>query len=121
MGGTLAGRVAVALVGQLGLRRGDARVLLGVRVLLLGVALGLGRLVDLGDQLLLAQVVVADRDELFLLDDLLLLGVAGLGTGGVGYGLPGVGLLLDLGRTYLPLLIVLRLILHVVVRLFCMI
>lgn len=72
-------------------------VLLGVRVLLLGVALGLGRLVDLGDELLLAQVVVADRDELLLLDDLLLLGGAGQGTGGVGHGLTGVGLLLDLG------------------------
>src|SRR5690625_5370600 len=102
IGGDLAGLGAVALVGQLGLRLGDARVLLGVRVLLLGVALGLGRLVDLGDQLLLAQVVVADRDELFLLDDLLLLGGAGQGTGGVGDGLPGVGLLLDLeiGRAH---------------------
>src|SRR5690625_7965199 len=84
IGGDLAGLGAVALVGQLGLRLGDARVLLGVRVLLLGVALGLGRLVDLGDQLLLAQVVVADRDELFLLDDLLLLGGAGQGTGEIG-------------------------------------
>src|SRR5699024_283443 len=94
--GDTPGPRAVALVGRLRLAVRDACVLLGVRVLLLGVALCLGRLVDLGDELLLAQVVVADRDELFLLDDLLLLRGAGEGTGGVGDGLTRIGLLLDL-------------------------
>lgn len=75
----------------------DRRVLLTLGLLLDGVALGVGRLADLGVELALLERGLALGHQLLGGDDVLVLGRLGHGAGGGGVGRGGVGQGLDLG------------------------